>query len=82
MNRNQWFVFAGVFFLIFLFFINDATMQATSAASELLTSGTTTYWQTQTIRSAIYGSFAVVSFGLFLAFLISGFLEILSNRAN
>jgi len=75
MNRNQWFVFAGVLFLMFLFFITDATMQATSAASEYLTNGATLFWQAQTIRSAVYGSFGTICFGLFFIFLICGYLE-------
>lgn len=75
MNRNQWFVFAGVFFLMYLFFITDATMQATSAASEFLSNGATLFYQAQTIRSAIYGSFGTIFFGLFFISMISGFLE-------
>lgn len=75
MNKKQWFVFAGVFLLMYLFFMNDAIIQASRAASEILTKGTTSFWQAMTIRSSIYGSFGTVCLGLFFIFLICGFLE-------
>ncbi len=68
MNKNQWFVFTVVFCLMSMFFIVDATiqtlMQPTSGVSEAL-------W----IRSAIYGSFGVIFFGLFVICAICGYLE-------
>jgi hypothetical protein len=60
---------------MFLFFIIDANMQSISAASEIISNGATLFWQTQTIRSAIYGSLGTICLGLFFICLISGNLE-------
>ena len=75
MNRKQWWTFAFLFFLGFLFFIHDAMLQAVSAASDILTTGATPFWQAQTIRSAIYGSVGTLLGILALAFWIAGFFE-------
>lgn len=75
MIRNQWFVFACVLFLMFIFFIIDANIQAISAASEFLSKGATLFWQAQTIRSSIYGSFGTFCLGLFFICILCGYFE-------
>lgn len=75
MNKRQWYTFAVIFFLGFLFFIIDATLQASSAAIEFLINGATTFYQAQTIRSAIYGSVGTLLAIFASAFWIAGFFE-------
>ena len=78
MNRNQWFVFAFVFFLMGLFFIWDAMLQANNANmlfSIDMSVVDSNIYNALTNRSAIYGSFGTVCLGLFFIFLICGFLE-------
>jgi len=81
MNRNQWFVFGGVMFLMFLFFIWDATLQAHNAnmimavRSYNMSVVDSNLYNALTIRSSIYGSFGTICFGLFFIFLICGYLE-------
>jgi len=80
MNKKQWNVFAIIFFLGGIFFFYDATLQANSAALEFLNNGATGFYQAQTLRSAIYGSYGVVLFILFNAFWISAIFEKEDNK--
>lgn len=78
MNRNQWFVFGGVMFLMFLFFIWDATLQANTAniiMSPDMTIVDSNLYNALSIRSAIYGSFGTICLGLFFIFLFCAYLE-------
>lgn len=78
MNRNQWFVFAFVLILMFLFFILNATLQAHNANMifhQDMTVVDSNLFNALTLRSAIYGSFGTMCFGLSLIFWICGYLE-------
>lgn len=80
MNRNQWFVFAGVLFLMAMFFLVDAILQANNANFAFIgypniTVVESNVYNALTVRSAIYGSVGTVCLGLFLICLICGYLE-------
>ena len=79
-NKKQWNVFAIIFFLGSVFFFYDATLQANSAALEFVSSGATGFYQAQTLRSAIYGSYGVILFILAAAFWISAIFEKDENK--
>jgi len=77
MNRNQWFVFAGILLLMSVFFMGMADGAATVALMHIMEypgEGSLVY-VAQSIRSAIYGSSGTICLGLFFIFLICGYLE-------
>lgn len=78
MRRSQWFVFAFVLSLMFMFFMWDASLQARNANmifSLDMNAVDSNLYNALTVRSALYGSFGTVCLGLFFIFLICGWLE-------